>query len=519
MRKSVVRTFYTGSPCSEHRVARSEKSCGCMNYLDTGKRDASQTLTQWFMAVLTEEVSALRMQTGYFRFGATRALMPLLDRLRSQDITTHILIGSNDSDTLHSDVARLFAKLEMPRESSKLGIVQFTNALFHPKVYHITRADDSQAAFVGSANFTEAALQGGNVEAAVALDTRNGDSPVVLAQIAQAIDHWLTGEGVQGVHLVTDLTDIDALLDSGVLAKQRAVREPRTQAFARQPGSQLGARRSKLIVLPPWPDDEPEEVSAEDAALDLYEPEQDAPTTVLVVAEPEPAVTPAAVPAPAPAFGLDEAEEGFGLSIERRPGFPAHILFAPGVVNATSGWTALSGAKLQEPYVGLIMKLTRDSARHFEGGRGTANISIPVAVAETFRFGVYPRSGRPRAEFSLQLRYHSEALRVELPCETNVMAYGVLPEDTGHGDLRMVLPAAVRKLADEIQQNGQRLPRNGDIFLMEWPNDEFDHFRITFLAPDCAEHARAARAYQRLEQSNQIFGGSGGLEQGISPEW
>ena len=122
-----------------------------MNYLDTGKRDASQTLTHWFLDVLTEDVSALRMQTGYFRFGATRALMPLLARVGAQDIQTHILIGSNDSDTLHSDVARLFTNLEMPRDSAKLGIVQFTNALFHPKVYHVTRVDGSQAAFIGSA--------------------------------------------------------------------------------------------------------------------------------------------------------------------------------------------------------------------------------------------------------------------------------------------------------------------------------------------------------------------------------
>ena len=123
------------------------------------------------------------------------------------------------------------------------------------------------------------------------------------------------------------------------------------------------------------------------------------------------------------------------------------------------------------------MKLTRDSARHFEGGTGTANISIPVAVAETFRFGVFRRSGRPRAEFSLRLRFHSAALRVEQSCETNVMAYGVLPADTGHGDLRMVLPAAVRKVAEEIEKNDLQLPKNGDIFLMEWPNEEFDHFQ------------------------------------------
>ena len=171
-----------------------------------------------------------------------------------------------------------------------------------------------------------------------------------------------------------------------------------------------------LIVLASCSkDDEPEEVGDEDAALDLDEPEQEAPAAVIVAAEPEPAGAPAVIPAPAPlpALGVDNSDDDFGLSIEKRPGFPAHILFEPGALVPTRGWTALSGAKLKAPYVGLIMKLTRDSARHFEGGTGTANISIPVAVAETFRFGVFPRSGRPRAEFSLRLRFHSAALRVE----------------------------------------------------------------------------------------------------------
>ncbi|MBD2222598.1 phospholipase D family protein [Calothrix sp. FACHB-1219] len=482
-----------------------------MKYLDTGTKDASQTLTQWFIDVLTDEVSALRMQTGYFRFGATRALLPLLARLGNEDITTHVVIGSNDSDTLHSDVSRLFSKLEMPRESAKLAVVQFTNALFHSKVYHVTRADGSQAAFVGSANFTEAAILGGNVEAAVSLDSRLGDSVEVLTKISQAVDHWLIGEGSKSAHQVSSLEDVDKLLESGILAKQRAIREAQSQARANQASAQSGTRRSKLIVLPPWPDNEPDEVESEDATLDLDEPGQDAPSAIVVPAE--------LVPVVPPVFGVDDANDEFGLDIEKRHGFPAHILFEPGAVDATSGWTALSGARLKAPYVGLIMKLTRDSARHFEGGTGTANISIPVAVAETFRFGVYPRSGRPRAEFSLRLRYHASTLRVEQSCQTNVMAYGVLPEDTGHGDLRMVLPAAVRKVAEEVVQNGLPLPKNGDLFLMEWPNEEFDHFRITFLEPGCAEHAEAALAYEKAEHSHQLMGGSCGLERDISPEW
>ena len=54
---------------------------------------------------------------------------------------------------------------------------------------------------------------------------------------------------------------------------------------------------------------------------------------------------------------------------------------------------------------------------------------------------------------------------------------------------------------------------------MEWPNEEFDHFRITFLEPGCAEHAKAVLAYEQAIQSNRLMGGSCGLEKGISPDW
>ena len=83
----------------------------------------------------------------------------------------------------------------------------------------------------------------------------------------------------------------------------------------------------------------------------------------------------------------------------------------------------------------------------------------------------------------------------------------------------MVLPAAVRKVAEEIEKNDLQLPKNGDIFLMEWPNEEFDHFRITFLEPGCAAHAKAVLAYEQAIQSNRLMGGSCGLEKGISPDW
>lgn len=480
-----------------------------MKYHDTGTKEAKNTLAQWFSDVLNEEVTAFRMQSGYFRLGAAKALMPVLARAAGHGVTTHLVLGSNDADTLHSDVSRLFAKLEMPRDTAKLAIVQFSNALFHPKVYHITRQDGTQAAFVGSANFTETAITGGNVEAAVSLDTRL-DAPVhILNEIASAVDHWLLGEVPPGSWNVSSQADIDALLENGILAKQRPQRQVRGQTTATQTGGKPAARRAKLIVLPSWPDIEPD-------VLDDQDIDHPSDGSVSEVALPVSAIYELAE---LPALTVKEPDGSFELSVETREGFPAYIQFEPGAEAPTSGWTALSGAKLTEPYVGLIMRLTKDSARHFSGGQGTANISIPVAVAKTFRFGVYPNSGRPRAEFSLQIRYHASALHVEQSVNTNVMAYGVLTNDTGHGDLRMVLPAAVKEMAGEIAQNGLPLPTNGDLFLMEWPSEDFEHFRITFLEPGCLEHTLVEQTYLAAAQENRLMGGSCGLTMNISPHW
>src|SRR5206468_11267444 len=47
-----------------------------------------------------------------------------------------------------------------------------------------------------------------------------------------------------------------------------------------------------------------------------------------------------------------------------RPGFPSYLLFAPENV-PTQGITALSGAFLPNGVSGLLIRLNRDSGRHF----------------------------------------------------------------------------------------------------------------------------------------------------------
>src|SRR6185437_11372664 len=74
------------------------------------------------------------------------------------------------------------------------------------------------------------------------------------------------------------------------------------------------------------------------------------------------------------------------LPVAPRDGFPPYLLFAPGQGAPTHGALALSGSSLPTGATGLIIRLNRDSARHFEGRPGTANFSVPVPTLSTFRF-------------------------------------------------------------------------------------------------------------------------------------
>jgi hypothetical protein len=154
-----------------------------------------------------------------------------------------------------------------------------------------------------------------------------------------------------------------------------------------------------------------------------------------------------------------------------RPDFPPYLLFAPGQTTPTQGVAALSGASLPTSISGLVVRLNRDSTRHFEGRLGTANISVPVASLSTFRFGLFPgRYPRPRAEFLLRMRYLARDVAIPIePTETNIMAYGFISGESGHGDVRMLVPGGVKVLAARVTTAGKPLPRDGDVALLEWP--------------------------------------------------
>lgn len=239
-----------------------------MKYFDSGTRDPAQALASWLDGALSGDVAELRLQTGFFSLDGIGLLIPALEQCKQNDHPTKVLIGSNDASTLRDDVIGLVDAIGIPRDGAQLGIVSFGGAFFHPKTYHVKRPDGSQAAFVGSANLTASGLAL-HVEAGIALDTRDGDAPHHLSQIAAAIDSWFA-EQRAGMTLVTSLQTVDELVERGVLA---LVRPPRASAQDKNGTGQKVSRPrlKRLFSLPKVQGAAPsgENFGAEDELLEI----------------------------------------------------------------------------------------------------------------------------------------------------------------------------------------------------------------------------------------------------------
>jgi hypothetical protein len=463
-----------------------------MKYLDSGTRDPLHTLANWFDSTLNTEVVEFRLQTGFFSIESIGLLLPLLERCKRADLLTKILIGSNDAMTLRDDVLRLVDVVGIPRHGAALGVVNFAGAFFHPKTYHIKRSDGSEAAYVGSANLTASGLAL-HVEAGIALDTREGDGHNHLSEIASAIDSWFMGQRL-GMNLIAGLENVNALVANGVLA---SVRPPRTQnAQGTQGGTPTRPRLTRLFNLPPMPG-----------------PVLQSPATVLGANPTAPALPAATAnaPATAPAF----------LPSAPRTGFPPYLLFAPNPTASTNDFEALTGASLPGGSTGIIVRLNRDSARHFDGRAGTANISIPVSTVSSIRFGVSGVHDRPTAAFDLRLRYLSDTVSIDggVP-RTSVMGYGFTVNETGHGDIRMLVPASTRRLGALIAGAIQNAPTDGDLVLLEWPTAQEPSFGLSFMDQNSAVSNLARGAFDNAAGAGQLVGqGACWLAAGLAPPW
>lgn len=457
-----------------------------MRYLDSGRRTPDQALGFWLRSEAAGSAAEFRAQSGFFSADGLKPIAQDLRRLAASSQAVRMLIGSNDATTLAADVRKLVDVVGVPRVNGDVGVLSFKGAFFHPKTFHFKRRDGSQVAYVGSGNLTGAGVASLHVEAGIILDTAEGDSDVLLGAIADGVNAWFDGAR-EGIERVNSLEDIDHLEARGLLA---SVPLPRTRS-----GASGGSGKGSRPVLKPLID-----LGHFDVDADLGE--EEATNSVAPIS---------------PALQLPSA-----VAVPRPP-YPPYVLFDPSATEPTVGGGALSGASLPAGAAGILFRLNRDSARHFEGRAGTANVSIPVPLVSTLRFGIYQsRYDRPRAEFELRSRYWSDSMTAEVrPSMTNVMPYGFAEGEAGHGDVRMLVPVGPsRDIATVAGQHGLPVPADRNVALLEWPTPPDPSMRLTFLDPRSGLYKTAEAQLQAAEAAGYLVGQSASwLAPGVSPPW
>jgi hypothetical protein len=452
-----------------------------VRYIDSGSRNPANAVATWLTGETPENVAEFRWQAGYYSLDGLSFIAPILDRLAQDDRLVAGIVGSNDRSTVRTHVEELVRILGLPRAGAKLGVASFEYGLYHPKTYHIRRQDGSQGAFVGSANLTASGLGSLNIEAGILLDTREGDAPEILDEIAAAVDAWFD-PCRDGLEIIQNLGDVTRLEEEGILC---AVPPPRNPRPVVNPAGRPGHQRPGLgmLVRPP-----------QRGPLGVIQP-------VVPIAGPQ-----------APLLAVRQAQ------------YPAYVLFAPGQGAPTYGAEALTGAALPGGAVGLIIRLNNDSARVWNGRVGTANISIPVATISTFRFGMVEglRRRRPKSAFPLKMRFIYPGGVLQAPeALTGIMLYGYSPEDAGHRDIRMNVSApATRRLRQDIVALGRVVPQTNDVALFEWPTVDEPSVRLTFLERGSPLYVRCAESLEAAGLANHLVGrGAYWLTPGLSPEW
>ena len=453
-----------------------------MQYIDSGSRNPEHTLGAWLRDLATQKIRDLRWQAGYFNVAGLAPMASLIHGLSQNKSSVRCVVGSNQGETTRQDVETLVRLVGCPKGDAQIAIVRYHSGLFHPKVYHAIRHDGSQTAYVGSSNLTGASVTGLNIEAGLILDSAKDDPVQLLDEVARAIDAWFEG-AKPGVHLIQNPGDIQPLVDAEVL---RAAAPPPPPAQRRAPAdSDDPSRRARLKPLLTFPP---------------------------VIGHPEGAATSTGDTAPEPGAG------------ERPPPvprdqFPPYILFAQTARGPTHGEAALTNSALPGDAAGLIVRLNRDSTRHFEGRSGTANISLPVATMATIQFGVYQgRYLRPRAVFPIRMRYVSRTATHIAPIgNTSIMVYGHAPGETGHGDIRMVMPSgACREIRQFAEENGLHVPRAEDPIALEWPTVADPTFKVTFVD---AELSLFTELRILLVNDQPVGRGARWLPADLIPDW
>jgi hypothetical protein len=99
------------------------------------------------------------------------------------------------------------------------------------------------------------------------------------------------------------------------------------------------------------------------------------------------------------------------------------------------------------------------------------------------------------------------------------MAYGFIEGESGHGDVRMLMPADLKTLSQRLRAAEKDVPRDGDVALLEWPTtNEKREFRLSFMDRNSALFSQAEGLFRQAQTSNATVGeGASWLPSGLSP--
>ena len=87
------------------------------------------------------------------------------------------------------------------------------------------------------------------------------------------------------------------------------------------------------------------------------------------------------------------------------------------------------------------------------------------------------------------------------------MSYGSRQGETSHGDMRMLVPADAKTLADRITAANRPLARHGDVVLLEWPTVESGYTtRLSFLDREMELFRRAIGLFNDARDTGTTIG-------------
>ena len=196
-----------------------------VRYIDTSSGDPDDGLGAWLAANLVLGSEAFLIQSAWFSYGSLEPFASSIADLVSRDAEVQFVIGANQGSLTKVDLERLWTLIS-PGSGSRLVVVRYRNAIFHPKVFYLEREDGTKSAVVGSANLTTGGTQW-NVEAGIILDTSEGDGEEALNSIRATISGWFDLDE-DGVFEVKDSETIQTLADDGIIdvAQSKKIIEP-----------------------------------------------------------------------------------------------------------------------------------------------------------------------------------------------------------------------------------------------------------------------------------------------------